>query len=179
MWEQKPVPTANPPRVFGDPILYTDKTTGRTFVAQEEGLTPAGSTIDYTTNDGDSFMPTQPSGVPSCVDHETIGGGPFHSPLIGVLYPNAVYYCSQCVGDAVCSLSLDGGVTYAPSVPIFTLADCVGLHGHIKLGPDGTAYVPNKGCGGNLPLHDGGTQAVVVSENNGATWSVRPIPTST
>jgi hypothetical protein len=62
---------------------------------------------------------------------------------------------------------------------MFTLADCVGLHGHIKIGADGTAYIPNKGCGGALPLHDNGKQALIVSEDNGVTWKIRPIPTST
>src|SRR5689334_624196 len=51
-WNQKTLLTANTPRVFGDPILFTDRMTGRTFVTQEEGLTPAGSTTDYTDDDG-------------------------------------------------------------------------------------------------------------------------------
>jgi PKD domain-containing protein len=178
-WEQKPLLTANSPRVFGDPILYTDKATGRTFVSQLEGLTPLGSTTDVTDDDGSHFMPSEGSGLPSCVDHQTFGGGPYHTPLTSPLYPNAVYYCSQCVGDATCSLSLDGGLTFLPGVVAFTYADCVGLHGHIKVGPDGTAYIPNKGCGGSLPFHDGGTQGVVVSEDNGTTWHVRPVTTST
>src|SRR6059036_1832438 len=101
LWEQKPLLTANTPRVFGDPILFTDHGTGRTFVSQLEGLTPAGSTVDVTDNDGSSFLPSEGSGVPSCIDHETIGGGPFHAPLTGTtLYPNAIYYASQCVADA-------------------------------------------------------------------------------
>jgi PKD repeat protein len=179
LWEQKPLLTANSPRVFGDPILYTDKGTGRTFVSQLEGLTPLGSTTDLTTNDGDSFTPSEGSGLPSCIDHQTFGGGPFHAPLAGVNYPNAVYYCSQCVGDATCSVSLDGGVTFLPGAVAFTYADCVGLHGHIKVGPDGTAYIPNKGCEGILPFHAGGRQAVIVSEDNGLTWDVRPVTNST
>jgi hypothetical protein len=44
------------------------------------------------------------------------------------------------------------------------------LHGHIKVAPDGTVYLPNKTCGGH--------SAVIVSEDNGLNWSVRPIPTS-
>src|SRR5437870_3433024 len=55
LWESKPLLTANTPRVFGDPILFTDHQTGRTFVSQLEGLTPAGSTTDITDNDGDSL----------------------------------------------------------------------------------------------------------------------------
>src|SRR5262245_56947942 len=89
-WNQKTLLTASTPRGFGDPILYPDKMTGRTFVCQEEGLTPAGSTTDYTGDDGDNFTPSQGSGAPSCVDHETIGGGAFHAPLSSPLYPYAV-----------------------------------------------------------------------------------------
>jgi hypothetical protein len=177
-WNQKTLLTANTPRGFGDPILYTDKQTGRTFVCQEEGLTPAGSTTDYTDDDGVNFLPSQGSGAPSCVDHETIGGGPFHTPLSSPLYPNAVYYASQCVADATIAISLDGGQTFGASVPMFTISDCAGLHGHIKVGTDGTVFVPDKACGGSLPYHDGGQASVIVSEDNGLTWAIRPVPGS-
>src|SRR5439155_18913124 len=168
IWEQKPLLTANTPRVFGDPILFTDHQTGRTFVSQLEGLTPAGSTTDITDNDGDSFTPSEGSGLPSCVDHQTIGGGPFHAPLTGLdpIYPNGVYYASQCVADATASLSLDGGRTLGPGSVMYTTLDCGGLHGHLKVAPDGTAYVPNNACGGtDLVGHVDGNQAVIVSED--------------
>jgi len=182
IWEKKSVTLPSTPRAFGDPILFTDHETGRTFVSQLEGLTPLGSTTEFTDNDGDSFLPSQGSGIATGVDHQTFGGGPFHAPLTGgtSVYKNATYYCSQSIADASCALSLDGGVTFSAQVPIFTIADCDGLHGHIKVGPDGTAYVPDKGCGGPAPLVLGNEQAsVVVSENNGATWAIRPILSST
>lgn len=176
-WEQKAVLTPASPRVFGDPILYTDHVTGRTFVSQLEGLTPLGSTTEYTDDDGNNFHESQGGGTPSCVDHQTFGGGPFHAPLTGTLYPDAVYYASQCVSDATCAISVDGGQTFGPSVPMFTIADCDGLHGHIKVAPDGTVYVPDKQCSvNNVPLVNGGNAAAVVSENNGLTWSIRPVP---
>jgi Fibronectin type III domain len=180
-WDQAPLVIANAPRVFGDPILFTDSVTGRTFVSQEMGLTPLGSTMEWTDDDGRTFRPSEGSGAPSGIDHQTVGGGPYHAPIptgANPLYPHGVWYCSQSVADAVCSLSLDGGVTFGPAVPMYSIADCVGLHGHIKIGPDGTAYVPVKACGGSLPFHDGGKQALVVSEENGLTWKIRPIPTS-
>src|SRR5438876_870933 len=63
---------------------------------------------------------------------------------------------------------------------MFTIADCSGLHGHIKVSPaDGTVYVPDKGCGGILPFHEASKQAVAVSEDNGLTWTVLPVSTST
>ena len=163
--------------VFGDPILFTDNTSrpqARTFVSQLEGLTPAGSATDITDNDGASFSPSEGSGLPSNIDHQTFGGGPYATPAppgAGNLYPHAIYYCSQSAADAGCSLSLDGGVTFGPAVVIYTIADCGGLHGHVKVAPDGTVYVPNKSCGGK--------QGLMVSENNGVTWAVRSVTPST
>ncbi|HUR83032.1 MAG TPA: sialidase family protein [Thermoanaerobaculia bacterium] len=180
-WNQAPLVLANAPRAFGDPILHTDRDTGRTFVSQELGLTPLGSTMEFTDTDGSPFTPSQGSGAPSGIDHQTVAAGPFAAPLKGLLYPNGVWYCSQSVADAVCSISLDGGMTFGPAVPMYTAADCSGLHGHIKIGRDGTAYVPNRGCGGDPPYHSGpdARQALIVSEDNGITWSIRPLPQST
>jgi hypothetical protein len=183
LWDQKPLVSASTPRAAGDPILFTDHITGRTFCAQLEGLTPAGATIDITDNDGDSFTPSD-GVVPSDVDHETLGGGIYHAPLTGgvdPLYPNAVYYASQSITDARCLRSDTGGLVFSPATtPMFTDADCAGLHGHVKVSPaDGTVYVPDFACGGSLPFHNAGQQAVVVSEDNGITWNIRMIPDST
>jgi hypothetical protein len=165
-WEDKSAPTA---LTSLDPILFTDRQTGRTFESQLAGK---ASIMAFTDNDGESWTPSQGSGINSGVDHQTVGGGPFAPGLVGPLtsYPNAVYYCSQDIADAMCALSRDGGLTFGPAVPIYSLLDCGGLHGHVKVAPDGTVYVPNKGCGGE--------QAVVVSTDNGATWTVRKVPGS-
>jgi PKD repeat protein len=182
-WEAKPLLLASTPRAAGDPILFTDHDTGRTFVSQLEGLTPAGSTTDITDDDGDNFSPSEGSSLPSDIDHQTFGGGIFHAGGVGPVtaYPNAVYYASQSVADARAAQSLDGGVTFGPASPMYTIEQCAGLHGHIKVSPkDGTVYVPNVGCGGAIPFHEtGAQQAVIVSEDNGITWNIRPIPDST
>jgi hypothetical protein len=173
-WKQVPLVMANLPRAYGDPYIFTDRDTGRTFVTQELALTPLGSTMEFTDNDDSPFTPSMGSGAPSGIDHETIGGGPYHAPVptgASPLYPNGVWYCSQALAYAVCALSLDGGITFGPSVPMYTLNDCVGIHGHIKIARDGTAYVPNRQCGDH--------QGLVVSENNGITWSVRSVTPST
>lgn len=175
-WKQVPLVMANLPRVYGDPYLFTDRDTGRTFVTQELGLTPLGSTMEFTDNDDSPFTPSMGSGAPSGIDHETVGGGPLVPPLETVNdYPNGVWYCSQALAYAVCALSLDGGVTFGPSVPMYTLSQCGGLHGHIKIARDGTAYVPNRGCS----FADGRHQGLVVSEDNGVTWTVRSVTPST
>lgn len=151
-----------------DPIGYTDRTTGRTFVSQ---LHAACSATEYTDTDGDLWLPSEGCGLPTLFDHQTLGGGPFAPPLAGGLgiYPNAVYYCAQTLVEAGCAVSLDGGITFGAGVPVYT-TECGGLHGHIKVAPDGTVYLPNKGCSPN--------QAVIVSEDNGQSWDIRQVPTS-
>jgi hypothetical protein len=190
-WENKPLVLAATPRAVGDPILFTDNKTGRTFVSQEESA--AGSTTDVTDNDGDTFMPSQGGGGFSGFDHQTIASGPYRDPIPPTAsYPGtgrkrAVYYAAQNVADARISRSDDGGITFLPSIPMYTTADCGGLHGHIKVTPEtpatiangqvGTVYVPNNACGGvSQPGHEDGQQAAIVSEDNGITWSIRKIP---
>lgn len=158
-----------------DPILFTDPVTGRTFASQ---LGPKCSAMAFTDDDGANWLPSQGCGINAGVDHQTVGGGPFAAPLErdpnGLLYPHAVYYCSQDIAIAQCARSDTGGLTFAEATPIYDITACGGLHGHVKVAPnDGTVYVPNKGCNGE--------QAVVVTEQNGllGTWNVRRIPGTT
>jgi hypothetical protein len=152
-----------------DPILFTDSRTNRTFVSQ---LSAGCSLLSYTDDDGASWVPNPIGcGLASGVDHQTVGGGAFGPPLAGVGYPDSVYYCAQAIVTAQCALSVDGGLTFNPAVPIYTLLQCGGLHGHLRAAPDGTVYVPNSDCGGR--------QGVAVSTNNGLTWTVRTVPIST
>jgi len=155
-----------------DPILVTDRDTGRTQVSHLL-LNPLVGLSAYTDDDGRTWVPSQGSGIGSGIDHQTMGVGPLHAPLTtGTAYKNGVWYCSQDIALANCALSLDGGLTFGPAVPIYDLRACAGLHGHIKIAPDGTAYVPNSNCTGQEEPRE---QAVVVSEDNGATWHVRTV----
>src|SRR4029077_5228901 len=86
-------------------------------------------------------------------------------------YPNAIYYCSQDVAASFCARSDNGGQSFGPGVPIYNTNQCGGIHGHVKVAPDGTAYVPNKSCGGG--------QGVAVSRDDGLTWTVKTVPGST
>lgn len=172
-----------------DPIMFTDATTGRSIPGQ---LLAAGGTSAsaLTDNDGDSFTPTVTTGITSGVDHQTIGAGPYRkgvtnpatSLLIGptTSYPNAWYYASQSIAAAFATRSDNGGLTFGPAVPMYNLQQCSGLHGHVKVAPDGTVYVPNKNCPDpdlNPATADGG-QGFAVSEDNGLTWTVRTLPGS-
>jgi hypothetical protein len=162
-----------------DPILYTDHTTGRTFVSE---LTGQDSLTAFTDTDGGTgqatdWTPSQGGGIPSGVDHQSVGGGPYHANATGIgpltSYPDAVYYCSQDIETAFCARSDNGGLTFGPGVPIFNPVSnsCAGIHGHVKVAPDGTVYVPMRQCGAH--------QAVAVSKDNGLTWTINPIPDST
>jgi hypothetical protein len=183
-WEEVSAPNTTTASL--DPLLFTDSDAGphrtnRTFVSQLLGKTSA---MAFTDDDGRTWTPSQGSGINSGVDHQTIGGGPYareadgtlrggavqRPGLDGRLYPHAVYYASQDIGLAQIARSDDGGLTYGVAVPMWTLAQCGGLHGHIKVAPDGTVYVPNKNCGGE--------QGVAVSEDNGLTWAIRTVPGS-
>ena len=166
-----------------DPILFTDHDTNRTFELQ---LLVACSDMGFSDNDGSSWTQSTGCGIHGAEDHQTVGGGPFHAPIPALpspVYGHAVYYCSQDFVNglaAFCSTSLDGGLTFTPAFTraVYTTQDCGGLHGHIRVAPDGTAYLPNQGCtlaGDGTYVH----QAVVVNTGNGATpWAIKLIPDS-
>jgi hypothetical protein len=169
-WEDISPPTAV---TSFDPILFTDHQTHRTFVSHLL-LNPVASATSFTDDDGVLWIPSQGAGFGSGIDHQTLGGGPFAEPLpAGATYQNAVYYCAQDIAFANCALSVDGGLTFGPAVPMYSLLECAGLHGHVKVGPAGTVYVPNADCNG---IENPNENAVVVSEDNGVTWEVRPVP---
>lgn len=146
-----------------DPILATDRVTGRTFAG---GLAGECSTLNVSDNDGGSWLPAGNS-CAGVIDHETIGSGPWAGgqPLTAT-YPRAVYYCAQNSVDA-CATSSDGGTTFGAPSPV--QGACGSLHGHVKVAPNGTAYLPNSHCraiGGGI------------TTNNGLTWSSYTIPGS-
>jgi hypothetical protein len=164
-----------------DAILYVDRATGRTVVSQ---LTAECSLSAVSDNDGASWTPAaKPCQTPPAVDHQTIGAGPFASPLPNPapVYPSAMYYCSQNIAEAECAVSADGGLSYGAGVPMWTSAQCFGLHGHIKVGPDGSAYVPDKACGApeclivTSPAGPNCHPAFAASSNNGLSWTVHTI----
>ena len=50
-------------------------------------------------------------------------------------------------------------------------AHCAGIHGHVKVAPDGTVYVPNKGCQLDVPVLGAGHPGLLVSEDAGNVWT--------
>ena len=135
----------------------------------------------FSDDDGETYLNGGNGGAPAGPDHETLGGGPFHAPLTTPpppAYPNVIYYCSQNgAQNAECSASYDGGLTFGPGVPMFNPTVCGGgIHGHVKVSPQGTAYVPNSSCAAGTPL---GANGVARSTDNGITWNEFNVPGST
>jgi hypothetical protein len=173
-----------------DPILFTDQGTGRTFVSQlndvyqvyaatNNSLTLIGvnSLMAYSDDDGASWTPAQLNPPDGSYDHQTVGGGPYPAALSVLANPvnkgSAVYYCAQAGLTAYCSRSDDGGLNFGKAVPLYAAVSvngstaCGGIHGHVKVAPDGTVYVPNYSCGGK--------QGLIVSTDAGTTWTIRQV----
>jgi PKD repeat protein len=163
-----------------DPILFTDQNTNRTFVSQLDSVVPPASPVliglnslmAYTDDDGANWTIAQVNPPDGSYDHQTVGGGKYPASLpLGnpVNKGSAVYYCSQAGVTAFCSRSDDGGLNFSSSRSIYnSVTDgCGGIHGHVKVAPDGTVYVPNRGCSN--------VQAVTVSLDAGNTWTVHKV----
>ena len=178
LWEDVSSPITSTKSL--DPILFTDQRTNRTFVSQLNSVVPPASPVliglnslmAYTDDDGATWTPAQVNPPDGSYDHQTVGAGPYPAsvPLGNPINKgSAVYYCSQAGVTALCSRSDDGGLNFGPGRTIYNAVTdgCGGIHGHVKVAPDGTVYVTNRGCSG--------VQAVTVSENAGTTWTVRKV----
>jgi len=168
-WEDvTPIATSGPQPV-ADPILFTDGKSGRTWASN---LT-AGPNVSYayTDDDGDNWV-NAGGGAIVGADHQTIGSGPYPASftLPHPLHENAVYFCSQdIVGPAGCSRSDDGGATYAVTQPlVYDGSVCGGLHGHVRVAPDGTVWLPVANCGP--------ASGYAISTDAGVNWEDKAMP---
>jgi len=166
-----------------DPLMYTDKTTGRTFNSQLSG---ANSLFEYSDDDGETWTPGQIGPANGGADHQGMVTGPYPAsfPVPAALrpFPNAFYYCSQSIAAAFCARSDDGGQTQGPGFPFKNL-DCAagGLHGHPQVAPDGTLYIPDASqCIASTGV-DGSSEKSIIhrSLDAGVTYEQFVIPEST
>lgn len=157
------------------------------------------SLMAFTDTDGEpnpnnpnnaAWTPAQLNLPDGSNDHQTVAAGPYPNtapynlpngpgdPKNPLTKGHAVYYCGQAgyvlavTGSAYCSRSDDGGLNFGKAVVAYTdsVAGCAqSIHGHVKVGPDGTVYLPNSSCNGH--------PALAVSTDAGTTWTVKEIPT--
>jgi hypothetical protein len=150
-----------------DPILWTDLPTGHTISSQLFEPDEC-SLAAVTDSDGALWVPSKGCGIGAFDDHQSVGGGPYAGAVPALsLYGRAVYYCAHTGATGYCSRSDDGGITFGPAVqaygPQLPVGEaCTGLHGHIRVAPDGDVY---------LPLYDCANAAFAMSTDNGNSWS--------
>ncbi len=166
LWEDRSPLTTN---IGLDPILWTDQKTGRSFASNSTA--GADAVYAYSDNDGALWVEIGAGPPDGGADHETIGTGPFPAAFSLLATPlnqgQNTLYCSQdIVGPAMCQRSLDLGMSWGPGVPAYTgsgAQGCGGLHGHVHIAPNGTAWLPVNQCNGR--------QGGVTSTDGGLTWS--------
>ncbi|HEV7699528.1 MAG TPA: carboxypeptidase regulatory-like domain-containing protein [Pyrinomonadaceae bacterium] len=175
-WEDKSAVSTN---TGLDPILWTDQVSGRTFASNSTA--GANALYAYSDNDGDAWVPIGVGPPNLGVDHQTIGTGACPTAVLGCSIPAVnqgqfALYCAQSLAlPTGCQRSLDLGMTWGPGVPA-TTTDCAGLHGHVRIAPNGTAWLPVKNCAvtAGLPLQGGSR-----STDAGVTWTEFKIPNTT
>ena len=162
-----------------DAMLWRDPVTGRTFINQ---LMPQGGSLQaYTDDNGKTYTrSTLGSGIGLSFGHQSVTTG---RPAAGqnllpqpIGYPNYVYYCTNDVYAADCSVSIDGGRNFLLQTPVYAgnaaLGVCSPLFGHIQTDPrSGTLYLAPDGCSG--------TQMLFASEDNTLHWTGHTLPGST
>jgi hypothetical protein len=152
-----------------DPYVYVDSSTSRVFSIDLAG---AGSFLMYSDDKGETWQESAMA-APGVNDHQTFFSGPppKANPLITTqdTFPNVIYYCVNTLAGSSCSISTDGGRSFAPINKPFTGVG--GLHGHGEVDFEGRAFIP----------HGEGPPSLAVTEDGGVTWEdhvVAPAPTT-
>lgn len=146
-----------------DPYVYVDRDTDRVFM---DDIYPISCGFMSWSDDlGESWSHNPYACGNSHVnDHQTIGTAkPRVLPTVG--YDNLVYRCVNNVAYAACAVSVNGGQTFLPQVPIAqtTLGQaCGALTGHIESDPEGRVYL-GLNCG---------NPGVLMSEDDGQSWTL-------
>jgi hypothetical protein len=154
-----------------DPYVYADPVTGRIFNLD---LYIGCSNMQYSDDDGMTWV-TNPitCGIP-VNDHQTLAAGPAVPPLVSnPVFPRVLYYCVNQLAGSTCTHSLDGGLTWLDPAQAFGgpqasgesgphVDQCGGLNGHVYASEkSGTVFLP-AGCG---------VAEVARSTDNGVTWT--------
>jgi hypothetical protein len=151
-WQDVTPPYMTPVNL--DPMLVADPDTGRVFAG---GLLGPCSSMVYSDNDGDTWLPSINMCSGKDFDHQSIGLGPPAGAIPSPEGSHVAYYCAQG-GTISCARSVDQGSTWLPfqEVP----GSCGGFHGHIRVSPiTGFVAVPTASCGrhsGYISTADGG-----------------------
>jgi len=146
-----------------DPYVYVDSDTGRVFM---DDIFPLSCGMMSFTDDKGASWTTDPysCGNTQVNDHQTVVAAKPRMLPVSPLYPKLVYRCVNDLAASMCAVSLDGGLSFSPQVPVATQAQgCSALAGHLRADKDGRVY---------LPFECGGAPAYAVTENDGFAWTL-------
>jgi pre-peptidase len=156
--------TTEPPTNL-DPYIWVDEDTGRLFSLD---LYAACGYLLFSDSEGETWTRSPLACGDYVNDHQTLFGGKPPANLQTVGYPKVLYYCFNRVADSPCGRSLDGGLTWLPTLePSFRGVDtegglCGGLHGHGVSDSQGRIFIPKGHCA---------SPAVAMSANGGDSWT--------
>ena len=165
MWEDvfPKLPTGDSYKLRSwDPYVYVDRDTDRVFM---DDIYPLGcGFMSFSDDRGESWMHDPAScGNPHVNDHQTIGTAK-PRVLSTVGYPNLVYRCVNNLLYTGCAISVNGGQTFLPQIPIVAMmGECAAITGHLESDAEGRVY---------LPIVCGGSPATAITEDDGRTWEV-------
>ena len=158
-----------------DPYVYVDaiganpaSQAGRVFSIDLDAA--CGANAIFSDDEGSSWtkVPLFACNEPAN-DHQTVVTAPPPPGFVTAGYPSMLYFCYNQVGDATCSRSNNGGLSFTPTAPAFPGADpgsagsfCGSLTGHLAADSQGRIFLPKGHCG--LPW-------VAVSSDAGNTWT--------
>jgi hypothetical protein len=163
----------NPPE-SSDPFIYVDPVTGRVFEAMLQG--EACSWMVFSDDQGKTWT-TNPAdcGLPfTGDDHQSVVAAPSRDGT-ATTYGNGrmVYYCSQNNVLLNCASSTDGGFTFGVRTPVVIKvqdselpAACEAASGHVRSDHAGRVFLTQVHCG---------TPVIVVSEDEGKSWTTHVI----
>ncbi len=169
-----------------DPMLWVDPITDRVFANH---MHPAIMCTYMAWSDADGAPGSWTERPMDCavpvLDHQkimTAPHGPNASPatVLASTYPTVLYMCvnrplgmgevDNYAAGTWCAVSLDGGMSFAYDRQIATpVSGCGHINGHPAPYPDGTVAVAL----GNLGLNCQRPLTVVVTEDDGLTWTQR------
>ena len=158
-----------------DPYVYVDAVganpasrTGRVFSIDLDAA--CGANAIFSDDEGSTWtqVPLFACNEPAN-DHQTVVTAPPPPGVATAGYPSMLYFCYNQVGDATCSRSNNGGLSFTPTTPAFPGVDpgsagslCGSLTGHLAADSQGRIFLPKGHCG--LPW-------VAVSSDAGNTWT--------
>ena len=156
------LPVAN----SNDPYVYVDPWTDRIMKFDMHAL--GGMTVEWSDDEGDSWVgPSLATGY-SVQDHQTIASSPYG----GILHETLWVFCINGNYPApLCSASQDGGLTWGPELPGAPV-DCQsgGLSAHIIGAENGNFYRGQIGC-------DGTGYSMYKTDDGAITWTEHVLPT--